>query len=335
MLVIFINFLNGKPDLIHPHPIVVQYHLISPTLCVSQEYCNQMVGRYFGSFLSYMDKPLALNNRINNYNILGDYRENASLNETLDDVCEEKNQNNESFTKGLFNTIFSYMNQSFQESKFQTYTIIPENKLIQGSKVDFLIKGKNILTSSTNKDICFVEVKPLRGSIWSAMYQVLDYVREDQPNENRYLIAMAGPHICYFLYEKGWHMSHGFKYKAPAGQDLLGLAYDFKGNKVRIINQHDTLEPQVKIYDLRMPQENLACLFLNKWLAYHIDVPKVRAEFVAPSFENRDLVFKHPDVATEKTIGFIKLKDVTREYPVGSRIVMTGRGEILKRPPFT
>ena len=118
-----------------------------------------------GFFLSYMDKPLALNNRINNYNILGDYRENASLNETLDDVCEEKNQNNESFTKGLFNTIFSYMNQSFQESKFQTYTIIPENKLIQGSKVDFLIKGKNILTSSTNKDICFVEVKPLGGSI--------------------------------------------------------------------------------------------------------------------------------------------------------------------------
>jgi hypothetical protein len=58
-------------------------------------------------------------------------------------------------------------------------------------------------------------------------------------------------------------MSHGFKYKAPAGQDLLGLAYDFKGNKVRIINQHDTLEPQVKIYDLRIPQEELA-----PWLVF-------------------------------------------------------------------
>jgi hypothetical protein len=80
-----------------------------------------------------------------------------------------------------------------QESNVQTYTIIPENKLIQGSKVDFLIKGKNILTSSTNKDICFVEVKPLGGSILSAMYQGLDYVRDAQPNQHRNLIAMISP----------------------------------------------------------------------------------------------------------------------------------------------
>lgn len=71
-----------------------------------------------------MDKPLALNNCFNNYNILGDYRENASLNETLDDVCEKKNQNNESFTKGLFNTIFSYMNQSRACAKNPMFKLI-------------------------------------------------------------------------------------------------------------------------------------------------------------------------------------------------------------------
>ena len=60
-------------------------------------------------------------------------------------------------------------------------------------------------------------------------------------------------------------MSKGFTLKYDViSKDLLGLYFDFNTLKVRILNQHNTLEPQVRIYDLRQTSDIFAVLMLNK-----------------------------------------------------------------------
>jgi hypothetical protein len=209
-----------------------QYHRIDPLKCISKEYCNSQIGRYFNFLTSYMDKKDNISESfLSKISVYDDFTKNDSLNETLDDVC--LNEYDESFTKALFNTIFGPTYIALRDFYNNTndnpsYTIMPEKVLLNKSKVDFLIKSKDIMNSNINinRDIIYAEVKPMSGSIRGCLHQSLDYIREDRPVDNRYVIAMQGPLISYFIYQKNWHLNNGCEYKAPLGQDLLGLAYD-------------------------------------------------------------------------------------------------------------
>ena len=104
---------------------------INDTHFVTMEYANQMIGRHFASLSDYGDKPdraYSVQKNWKDIEIVGDFRENSSLLETLDDVCLEENKSNESFTKGLFNTMFGCLSLIFYTaySKDQSYTNIPE-----------------------------------------------------------------------------------------------------------------------------------------------------------------------------------------------------------------
>lgn len=154
--------------------------------------------------------------------------------------------------------------------------------------------------------------------------QGLNYLKGDRPDGNRYLICMQGPYITFFLYEKGWHQLHKFNLKYhKMARDLLGLSFDWNTQRVRVINQHNTLEPQIRIYDLRKTNDKFAVLMLSKWVLFHVKVPKVIIVDSISVPGSKELVFRHSDLGIRKQIGESRTEFWRKVY-------MTGSGDIIE-----